>query len=323
MALTLGDLRTEVLSWLDESTASSSSATYTNVTNALKQAHTIRLTEDQWKFMLWPSVQTIPTVASTTLYSLHQEFLRPYWVRNTTQQQWMVEVPTRNMEPLGLDFVNDTDTLQFALWGRSQVKAQPTSASVITISSSSASDTTSAKAVTIYGDTASGVTTETITPNGLTPVAGTTSFTQILGVTKGAEWAGTLTLTSNSAAVTNLTLFPTEYGRSYQQLQLLSQPVAGETISYRFYRKPRELSAANDLTDIPPPFERILVYDALLLMAAYDNRLDGGRRALWGAYQSELDFQLRQSQLEGQSMGAQGNYIMDRGAGGHTLRFPD
>ena len=44
MALTLGDLRTEVLAWLDESAASSTSATYTNVTNALKQAHTIRLT---------------------------------------------------------------------------------------------------------------------------------------------------------------------------------------------------------------------------------------------------------------------------------------
>ena len=322
MALTLGDLRTEVLSWLDESTASTTGATYVNVTNALKQAHTIRLTEDQWKFMLWPSVQSITTAASTQLYSLHQEFLRPYWVRNTTQKVWMQEVPSRNMEPLGLDFANDTDTHQFALWGRSQVQNQPTSASVVTIVSSSASDTTAAKAITIYGDTANGITTESITPNGLTGVAGTTSFTQILGVTKAAAWTGTATLTSNSAAVTNLKLFPTEYGRSYQQLQLLSLPTANETIQYRFYRKPRELSAANDMTDIPPPFERVLVYDALLLMAAYDNRLDGGRQGLWRAYQAELDMQLRQSQLEGQTLGAQARYIMERSSG-QTLRFPD
>ena len=322
MPMTLGELRSETLSWLDESSASTSSATYINVTNALKQAHTIRLTEDQWKFMLWPWVQTLTTVASQQLYSLHQEFLRPYWFRNTSQQQWLSEVPSRNMEPLGLDFANDTDTLQFALWGRSQVTAQPTSASVITIVSSSASDTTAAKAITIYGDTASGVTTESITPNGLTGVAGTTSFTQILGVTKGADWAGTLTMTSNSAAVTNLKLFPTEYGRSYQQMMLLGLPTANETITYRFYRKPRELSASNDLTDIPPPFERILVYDALLLMAAYDNRLDSGRQGLWRAYQAELDMQLRQSQLEGQSLGAQARYIMERSSG-QTLRFPD
>ena len=322
MPLTLGDLRSECLSWLDESTASTTGATYINVTNALKQAHTIRLTEDQWKFMLWPSVQTITTVASTQLYSLHQEFLRPYWVRNTTQKVWMQEVPSRNMEPLGLDFVNDTNTSQFALWGRSQVQNQPSSASVITISSSSASDTTAAKAITIYGDTSSGITTESITPNGTSGVAGTTSFTQILGVTKAAAWVGTATLTSNSAAVTNLKLFPAEYGRSYQQLQLLSLPTANETISYRFYRKPRELSAANDMTDIPPPFERVLVYDALLLMAAYDNRLDSGRQGLWRTYQQELDFQLRQSQLEGQSLGAQARYIMERSSG-QTLRFPD
>ena len=321
MAMTFGDLRTEVLAWLDESAAGATSATYLNVTAALQQAHTIRLTEDQWKFMLWPRVETLTTVASKTLYSLHQEFLRPYWVRNTTQDVWMVEVPSRNMEPLGLSFEQDSDTLQFALWGRSQVTAQPSSASVVTIVSSSASDTTAAKAITIYGDTASGITTESLTPSGTTPVAGTTSFTQILGVTKAAEWVGTMTMTSNSAAVTNLTLFPTEYGRSYQQLALLSAPTAGETISYRFYRKPRILSAANDLTDIPPPFERILVYDALLLMGAYDNRLDGGRIGLWGRYREDLDFQLRQSQLEGQTLGAQGRYIMDRPSG-RTVRFP-
>ena len=320
--MTLAELRTEVLSWLDESSASSTSATYTNVTNALKQAHTIRLTEDQWKFMLWPSVQTITTVASTQLYSLHQEFLRPYWVRNTTQDVWMVEAPSRNLEPLGLDFDNDTDTNQFAFWGRSQVQNQPTSASVITIVSSSASDTTAAKAITIYGDTASGMTSESLTPNGTTNVVGTTSFTQILGISKGADWAGTMTMTSNSAAVTNLKLFATEYGRSYQQIMLLSQPTANETIAYRFYRKPRELSAAGDVTDIPPPFERVLVYDALLLMAAYDNRLDGGRAGLWRTYRDDLDFQLRQSQLEGQTLGAQARYIMDRPSG-QRLRFPD
>ena len=322
MALTLGNLRTEVLTWLDESAASSTSATYTNVTNALKQAHTIRLTEDQWKFMLWPSVQSFTTVASTQLYSMHQEFMRPYWVRNTTQDLWMVEAPSRNMEPLGLDFDNDTDTNQFAFWGRSQVQNQPSSASVVSIVSSSASDITAAKAITIYGDTASGMTTEALTPNGTTTVAGTTSFTQILGVSKGADWVGTMTMTSNAAAVTNLKLFPTEYGRSYQQMMILSVPTAGETVAYRFYRKPRELSAAGDMTDIPPPFERVLVYDALLLMAAYDNRLDGGRSGLWRAYRDELDMQLRQSQLEGQTLGAQARYIMDRPAG-RMMRFPD
>ena len=66
----------------------------------------------------------------------------------------------------------------------------------------------------------------------------------------------------------------------------------------------------------------MLVYDALLLMGAYDNRLDGGRSGLWRAYRDELDFQLRQSQIEGQTLGAQARYIMSRQSG-QTLRFPD
>lgn len=310
--MTLNDIRTEILAWLDESSASSTSATYINVTNAIKQAHTLRLTEDNWKFMLWPRAESFVTVANQQVYSLHQEYLRPYTFINTSQQKWMVEVPSRNIEPSGLDFYTDTDTNQFCLWGRSNVLAQPSSASVVTISSSSASDTTAAKAIVVTGDTTDGVQSDTITPNGTTPVAGTVSFTQILGVTKSADWVGTMTMTSNSAAVTNLKLFATEYGRSYPQIFLLSLPNAGETISYRFYRKPKELVNSNDTLDIPPPFERILVYDSLLLMGAYDNRLDGGRMSLWSQMREDLDLQMRQTQMEGQSLGAQGKYIIDR-----------
>lgn len=309
MAMTFGDLRTEVLGWLDESTTDTAASTYINATAALKHAHTLRLTEDNWKFMLWPRQESLTTVANQQAYSLHQEYLRPYTFRNATRRVWLTEVPTRNLELDGIDFDVDTDTDHFALWGRSQVTAQPSSASVITIVSSSISDTTAAKAITVYGDTASGMQSETLTPNGTTAVAGTVSFTQIISVTKGAAWVGTLTMTSNSGAVTNLTLLPSEYGRSYVQMQLLYLPTAGETIKYRFYRKPRELSAANDLTDIPPPFERIIVFDALLLMGAYDNRLDQGRMGLWMKMREDLDIQLRAAQMEGQSVGAQGRFI--------------
>lgn len=321
--MTFDELRTEILQWLDESSATVTSSTYLNVTAALKQAHTIRLTEDTWKFMLWPRFETFTTVSGTKQYSLHQEFLRPFTFRNTTQNLWLTEMPARMVDLGGFDFNQDTDVDAFVLWSRSQIQNQPTSASVVTISSSSASDTQATKAITIYGDTADGMTSESITPNGTTPVAGTTSFTQILSVTKAAAWAGTMTMTSNSAAVTNLKLFATEYGRSYQQMMFLGNPPASETIQYRFYRKPSPFGTnSNDLPDIPPPFERVLVFDALLLMGAYDNRLDGGRRSLWEGYRNELDHQLRQSQAEGQSLAASGKFIRER-AGVNAMRVPD
>lgn len=321
MALTFGQLRTEVLGWLDEASASSTTATYINVENALKQAHTLRLTEENWKFMLWPRYETFSTVAGQRIYSLHQEYLRPYIFRNTTRNVPLTETPARNINPLGVDYNQDVDSDRFSLWGRSPFLAQPSSASVVTIVSSSASDTTAAKAITVLGDTTDGMRTDVITPNGTSSVAGTVSFTQLLGVSKGAAWAGTLTCTSNSAAVTNLKLFSTEYGRSYPQIEMLSLPSAGETIQYRFFRKPRDLSADNDITDIPAPFERVLVFDALLLMGAYDNRLDGGRLSLWSKMREDLDLQLRQSQLEGQTLGAEPKLILER-AIDRFMRFP-
>lgn len=322
MPMTFGDLRTETLGWLDEAAALSTDQSYINVTNALKQAHTLRLTQEPWKFMLWPKTETFSTVSGTQVYPLHQEFLRGYSFRNTTQRIFLTETPSRNIEPDGIDWDNDANTGAFVLTGRSQVANQPTSASVIRIVSSSASDTTAAKAITITGDTANGVTSETLTPNGTTPVSGTTSFTTILSVTKGAAWVGTMTMTSNSAAVTNLVLFPAEYGRSYPQMRLLYLPTGSETISYRFYRRPRELSAANDITDIPPPFERILVFDALLMLGAYDNRLDGGRIGLWTRMRDDLYNQLSEAQKEGNTLGAEPRLIGGTG-GFRRVSFPD
>lgn len=322
MPLTFAQLRTEVLQWLDESRASVTSSSYLNVEAALKQAHTLRMTEDNWKHMLYPAVQALTTAANIQTYPLHQEFLRPFYFRNVTRKVWMVETPARNIEPGGVSFEDDVDTQRFCLWGRSPVLYQPSSASVITIVSSSAADTEVTKAITIHGDTADGVRSEAITPTGTTPAVGSVSFTHILGVSKGLEWAGTMTMTSNSGALTNLKLFPTEFGRTYPQMQLLYLPTAGESIYYRFYRKPRELENDGDITDVPPPFERILVYDALLLMGAYDNRLDQGRMALWTRMRDDLDTQMRHALLEGQSLGAEGRFIQER-MGSVQMRLPD
>lgn len=309
MPLTLADMRTELLGWLDETNAITTSSTYLNVTAAIKQAHVLRLTEDQWKFMLWPSEVSITTVANQQVYSLHQEFLRPYTMRNSTRHTWMIETPSRNLASDSIDVDRDVNTDRYTLWGRGQVNAQPTSASVVTIVSSSASDNTSAKAITITGDTADGMTSETLTPGGITPTVGTVLFTNIISISKAAAWVGTLTVSTNSGAVTNLTLFANEFGRSYPQMQLLYQPTAGETLKYRFYRKPREISSASDISDIPPPFERILIYDALMLMGAYDKRLDGGRMTLWQKWRDDLDLQMRQTYIEGQSLGAEPRLI--------------
>lgn len=326
--MTFGQLRLEALGWLDEYSATSTDQSYLNVEAALKQAHITRLTEHRWKFMLYPGTHSITTVANQYDYSLHPEFLRPYWVRNATKKVWLVETPDRNFETDNLDPVNDQDTFRFELGGYSGVVNQPSSASTVSIVSTSVSDTGASLAAKVYGEVVTGgiinMTWEDITPNGTTPVASSTSFTRILSIVKPV-WTGNLTATSNSGTVTNVFLIGREYSRQFRQLTLLYLPTAGETLTYRFYRRPNPDFGENDndSADIPAPFDRILIYDALLLMGAYDNRLDGGRINLWTGLRDDLDREMREVYSSGQSIAAEGRFITDRSNIFTSVRFPE
>lgn len=308
---TLKNLRDEVLYQLDEPTDTGS--TKTNVNNAINQAHVQRLTQVNWPFMIWPppglNPETFTTVANQKGYSLHPEFHRPYYFKNQTIDELLIETPSRNIGPQGFDWSVQADGKNYVLQGISAVQNQPSAASVMTIVSSSVNDVGSTKAVIVRGETTDGVTIDTINPNGTTPVAGLVSFTRILNVTKSSAWSGTMTMTSNAAAVTNLKLFASEFGRNYQQLMFLSIPSGAQIIEYRFYRKPSTLSNDNDIPDIPAPYGKILVWDALMVLSAYDGRIDSGRMAVWRDNQTKLELAMQQAFLEGQSIEAQPRYV--------------
>jgi hypothetical protein len=292
---TLKTLRDQVLYWLDE--ANDSGSTKKNVDYALNQAHQQRCLQFPWKFMLLGPV-TLTLVPNQRVYSLHQEFDKPLYFRNTLTGEYLREVPIRSLGPSGLDWNSDKEGDTYTLWGRSPVENQPSAASVLTIVSTG-SDAGSTKAIIVRGETADGVTTETINPNGTTPVAGLVQFTRILQVTKISVWSGTLTMTSNAGSVTNLKLFPAELGRSYQQLQLLWIPQRADTIEYRFYRKPSPLTNDNDIPDIPHPHTQILVWDALKLLLGYDAQLDSARMRLIDENQARAEQALRESEFDG------------------------
>jgi hypothetical protein len=200
---TYKDLQDQVLAYLDESGTTGTSLTLTK--NFLNQAHQSRLAMEAWPFMVWDSAETFVCSTSTRFYSLHQEFWRPLYFFNRDTKTYLIETPARELADTQARWNDDTGhPVYFRLSSRSPVNAQPSASSVLTISSSSASDTGSAYAIIVKGVTANGVTSESITPSGVTPVNSTNAFTKILGVTKTVAWNGNLTITSNSAAVTNL-----------------------------------------------------------------------------------------------------------------------
>lgn len=290
---TFKQLQDKTLAWLDE--AGDTGTTQTLVKFALQKSHTKRLAQERWPFMLYPP-QTLNCVPNQLLYPLHSEYLRPMYFRNLTVLDYMTQYDEATLVSSGADWNNDSgDALRFVLHTRSEVANQPLVASVVTVTSSVPATDNGAASVLITGDTATGVRSETITANS----SGVIPFTFILKVTKSNVWAGTMTLAGG--ATTLLTLFASEYGRSYQQIKLLANPSGPQLVEYQFYRQPSTLVEDNDRPDIPTPFEDLLVYDTLLSFAAY-NQYDVATVALWKAERDELLLALQQTYSDAKAL---------------------
>jgi hypothetical protein len=301
---TLKTLRDQVLSWLDE--AGDTATTKTNVDNAINQAHAMRCTGERWPFMLWPATQTI-TLTGATQYPLHEEFGTGLYFRNSTTGSYLVEVPLRQLDQTGTSPL-DTDSVQFTIDSYSPLAVQPTY-SVVTISSSSLLDTGAAKGVVITGYTsAGGMQTETITPNGLTPVSGSLVFTTITAVTMQDAWVGTMVLTHSGGTV-GLVLPAGVAARQYPMLRFYATPATTGTIDYRFYRKPRVLTRDNDIPEIPDPYSQILVWDTLLMFAGYNTDISRQSVEAWRDMQGQLSLSLQHAFLNPQTIGAMPRFV--------------
>lgn len=299
---TYKQLQDKVLGWLDE--AGDTSTTLALTKFALQKAHSKRIAQERWPFMLYPP-QTLTFIPGRQLYPLHSEFLRPMYFRNLTVLDYMTQYDEATLVSSGADWNNDVgDALRFTLHGRSEVANQPLAPTIVNVLSTASGDNGSASVI-ITGDTATGVRSDTLTSNS----SSTVSFINILKVTKTNTWSGTMTLTSLVDGAILLTLLASEQGRSYQQIKLLANPSGTQSCEYQFYRQPSTLSADNDRPDIPTPFEDLLVYDALLSFAAY-NQYDVATVALWKAERDELLLALQQTYSDAKALESATNYTV-------------
>lgn len=138
------------------------------------------------------------------------------------------------------------------------VQYQPSSASQITIVSSSASDD-SDYSVRLRGKLSSGIEVpETVTMDGTTPVVSTNSFVSFK-ISKAQVSNGYYTVTSNAGAVTNVVLAPEEIQRQYPWIRLASTPGGAYTIREDFLRRPMNVVADTDIFEVPELLEEALV----------------------------------------------------------------
>lgn len=155
---------------------------------------------------------------------------------------------------------NHTGNPEFAyLSGYSPVANQPTSASTLSLVSSSASDTTAV--VKIEGLNASGVLVgEEVTLNGTTPVVTTNTYSRILSRANNGYLVGILTITSNAGVVTNAVVGPRQRQGLYPKFVLYPTPSDARTLYYDAYMILPELVNNNDFSLIPEQYHNALEF---------------------------------------------------------------
>lgn len=280
--LTFENIFDQVQTFLDEADATGHSLDL--VKFAIQSAHEKRLTEERWSFMLWPTNVSLSFITGQKTYQLHSEVQLLSEFRNATEDATMREVPTRARYKVG----NLDDRFHFEFVQLSPVKIQPVAGLVTVVG----------EARLKYVDTSGDVQEEDLTN------APTSELVQeIITVTKLDDAVMTLT-DADSTLILSLTA--TQYGKQYPQIRLFGDGITGESGEYRFYRKPSVLTHDNAIPDIPYPFSRILVYDALLELATYN---DSTPPAFWLIQHELWDRQLRQAFVEGEVEGSEARTI--------------
>lgn len=122
------------------------------------------------------------------------------------------------------------------------VLAQPSSASVLAVVSSSASDTS--QTVRIWGTDSNGAeVNDSVTLNGTNAQNTTVSFARVDRVSKDSNAAGLVSATSNAGAVTVFKMDPYNFGTSNNVIRLMPPSGSAVTFNYTYkFKLPRLLN---------------------------------------------------------------------------------
>ena len=299
------DLAGEATEQPDESDAEMAKA-------ALNQANQNRVSEDKWKFMQ-SGVYTLTLSAPTQSYILpHTNFGRFHFLWSETYKKFIVSAPMRHVPHSDVDF-NDSlngSNMYYDFDGFSPVKVQPSVADELALTSSLSE--TNGPTLYVEGEDSDGAAiSETLSVNGTS----TQQFAKVTYVAKIGVWLGTLTL-ATQGGTTLLQLTVSEFGRQYPVIKFYNIPTANEVFQYRYFRAPRVMARDYDIPDLPFPHSNLLVWDALLMLATY-NELDSESVNLWRANQIECLNNLYLLKLEGDTIAGYGEYL-----NGEFVRWP-
>lgn len=170
--------------------------------------------------------------------------------------------------------------------GDDNVLAQPISASVMRVSSSSASDTS--VAVTIFGTVSGYPDFETITVTGTSGVSGSKVFSSVERVVKAAASVGRITVDANSAGtiVAVLPVGDTTSNVMYKKIQVWPLPTRVFPINVEYYKDPWRMVNDNDTHEMGQDFDEGIILLSVAKIMAYQGKKEGEK--YFALYQDEM-----------------------------------
>lgn len=225
------------------------------------------------------------TTTTTASYSIlpQEEYVLPiqidhrcfFWHTQYGRPLQLGYMPAQEFYGRGILDILTNIPSSYRMWGVDCVLEQLKAASVITIASSSSSDTSIA--VTIFGTVSGYPDYEIITTNGsngTTSVLGTKSFTSVERIVKNQNTIGRITVTANSAAVTVgvLPVGNTTTGPQYSKIQLYPLPNAVFPINVFYYKQPYQLINDGDVPELGEDFSEAIILLATAKLKAEQNQ---------------------------------------------------
>lgn len=215
------------------------------------------------------------TTSGTEDYVLPQDFLKEFTVMDKTNKRQLSRIDSQQqVDNYSWDLDGNGIMTHYMILDKTCNK-QPTSASAIAVVSSSASDTT--QTVYIKGLDSNGYEDyETITLTGTTPANSTKSYTHIMMISKSAVTAGTITLTSNSGAVTNAVMSRQMLDYRVKVMRLVQIPDSSYSIEVSYAQRENELNQDGDypILDCYDALEAGATADALRYKRQYAKAAD-------------------------------------------------
>jgi hypothetical protein len=240
------------------------------------------------------------TTTTTAAYSIlpQEEYVLPiqighsafFWHRQYGRPYQMIYNPAQEFYGSGALDIMTNIPVNYRMWGMDSTLEQVKQPSVITISSSSSSDTS--VSVTVFGIVSGYPDYEIITTNasnGTTTVAGSKSFSFVERITKNSATVGRITCTANSANVTVgvLPVGNTTTGPNYAKIQLYPLPNAVFPVNCFYYKLPYQLVNDGDISELGEEFSEAIILLATAKLKAEQNQKEDAD--YFKFYQDEID----------------------------------